>query len=689
MTPQFPTLSSNLITRAVTACILLLCFALPVGAQENIAAYPILPTGYTSIKVFDRGGRFFGRILPEVRYWTPIDRIPVFLQKAVVAIEDSRFYEHGGIDVRGIARALVKDVMKGKLAEGGSTITQQLIKNKYLSGEKSLDRKVREGFMAVEFEQKYTKQQILEMYFNEIYYGNGAWGVAQAARVYFDKRPEELTEAECALLAGVPKNPGRYNPWGPSVRVVGRRDMVLTRMVDLKIITPRQKKKLRAERVTFSQHGQSSYYMVLIKNKLIEQYGKVIIEQGGLEVTAAMDMNLQNLAEKTLRDGLKRISPDLQGALVSMDLASGDLLAVVGGADFSKSNYNRAFNAMRQPGSSIKPLIYAAALEKGFTAATIWDDTPGAYNRGGNDIWKPLNYGGEQHGELSLRKALAYSSNVVTVKLLESIGVPYFVDFARKMGLSLRARNDLSLALGTEEVTLHDLVQAYTPLANGGFRTGSRTIIRVFDHNRNTMTENPPAINPVLSPAAAFVTTRMLEDVMVYGTAKSLKAFNRERPSGGKTGTTDDYRDAWFIGYTPQVITGIWAGYDKPKPGGKGFTGGAVCAPIWERFMRPALSARPVVDFVKPDTVVSVAIDPATGCRATPDSPKKRNEFFIAGTEPTGTCSGQEGIPLKTVPSMPLKWTPWQPYSSARNVVTPAPPATDWVPAVPAEGNAQ
>jgi penicillin-binding protein 2D len=650
---NFPALFARLMSRATAGLFLLLCLVPSARAQEPIATHPPLPSGYTSIRVFDREGRFVGRILPEGRYWTPIDRIPVFLQKAVVAIEDSRFYEHAGIDIRGIARALVKDVVKGKLAEGGSTITQQLIKNRYLTGEKTIDRKLKEGLMAVEFERKYSKQQILEMYFNEIYYGNGAWGVAQAARLYFDKNPEELTEAECALLAGVPKNPGRYNPLGESAKVVGRRDVVLKRMVELKIITPRQNQKLRAQRVTLTQTGQAPYYLAHIHNQLIERYGREIIEQGGLEVTAAMDLNLQKLAEQTLRAGVKRISPELQGALVSLDFATGDLLAAVGGVDFSKSGYDRAFNAKRQPGSTIKPLIYAAALEKGVTADSVWDDTPVAYNRGNNETWKPLNYGREQYGSLSLRQALAYSSNVITVKLLETIGVPYFADFAGKLGLSLRARNDLSLALGTEEVTLNDLVQAYTPLANGGLRSEARTIIRIYDRNRQTWTENPPAVTPVLSPAAAFVTTRMLKDVMVYGTAKSLKAFSQERPSAGKTGTTDDYRDAWFIGYTPQVITGIWVGYDKPKPGGKGFTGGAVCAPIWERFMRPALAARPLVDFPKPDTVVSLSIDPETGLPANQDCPQKVDEFYIAGTQPAGNCPKHGGVPLNPVPQPP------------------------------------
>jgi 1A family penicillin-binding protein len=616
-------------------------------AQENFASYPLLPTGYNSIRVFDSQGRFAGRILPEKRYWVSIDRIPAFLQKAVVAIEDSRFYEHGGIDVRGIARALVKDVVKGKLAEGGSTITQQLIKNRYLSGEKTLDRKIREAQLAIEFERKYSKKQILEMYLNEIYYGNGAWGIVQAARLYFDKNPEELTDAESSLLAGVPKSPARYNPLGKPAKVTGRRDVVLKRMVELNMITRKQQKQLRAHPPAVVPSGQAPYYLAHIRSKLVERYGLGIIEQGGVDVTAAMDLNLQKLAEKTLREGVKRISPQLQGAILCLDPNTGDILAAAGGVDYSQSTYDRVFAAKRQPGSSIKPLIYAAALEKGYTPASIFNDTPVAYNKGNGETWQPLNYGRETFGELTLRQALAYSNNVITVKVLEAIGVPYFVDFAQKLGLSLRPQNGLSLALGTEEVTLNDLVLAYTPLASGGSRPEARLIIRIYDRNRRTWTEIPAAVTPVLSPATAFVTTQMLKDVMIYGTAKGLKKFSLERPSAGKTGTTDDYRDAWFIGYTPQLITGIWVGYDKPRPGGKGFTGGTVAAPIWGRFMRPALAARPIDDFPKPDTVVSVSIDPATGCLATPDAPVKRDEFFIDGTQPIGYSPGHCGDLLK------------------------------------------
>ncbi|MDA8413903.1 MAG: PBP1A family penicillin-binding protein [Desulfobacteraceae bacterium] len=640
----------------VTGLFLLL---IPVGsarAVENFATYPPLPAGYTSIKVFDSHRRFVGRILPEKRYWVTIDRIPLFLQQAVVAVEDARFYEHGGIDVRGIARALVKDVVKGRFAEGGSTITQQLIKNRYLSGAKTFERKFDEARMAMEFEEKYTKKQILEMYFNEIYYGNGAWGIAQAARLYFDKNPEQLNEAECALLAGVQKNPARYNPLGKAAQVTGRRDVVLRRMVELKMITPRQRQTLRNQRVTFTQTGQAPQYLAHIQSKLIERYGADVVEQGGLEVTAALDLRLQKQAELALREGVKRISPNLQGALICLDPATGDVLAAVGGVDVTRSGYNRAFSAQRQPGSAIKPLIYAAALEKGFTAGSIWNDTPVVYNRGNNETWEPLNYGRERYGDLSLRRALAYSNNVIAVKLLDAIGVPYFVEAAGRMGLPLQAGNGLSLALGTSEVTLNDLVLAYTPLATAGMRPAARSIIRVYDSKRRTWVETPPAASPVLSPAAAYITTQMLKDVMTYGTAKGLKKFNLAHPSAGKTGTTDEYRDAWFVGYTPHVITGVWVGYDKPKPGGKGFTGGAVAAPIWERFMRTVVASKPADDFPRPDTVVSVSIDPTTGFLATPDCPEKRDEVYIAGTEPREYCPKHGGellAPLPPPPSQP------------------------------------
>jgi len=618
--------------------LLILVLALPAIAQEKIATYPPLPGGYTSIRIFDSQGRFAGRVLPEQRYWVGIDQIPVFLQKALIAVEDARFYEHGGIDMRGVARALVKDMMKGRMAEGGSTITQQLIKNKFALAEKTITRKVREGLLAMEYERKYTKKQILEMYFNEVYFGNGAWGIAQAARLYFDKAPQELNDSECVLLAAVPKAPASYNPLGNPANIGKRKSLILKRMAALHMITAAQEKRLRTHPGSVMKAGEALSYLAHVRYKLIERFGPEIINQGGLDVITAMDLPLQRLAEKTLKDGVKRISPQLQGALLALDPNNGDILAAVGGVDFAKNPYDRAFFAKRQPGSAIKPLIYAAALEKGFTAGTILNDAQVNYNRGNNEIWSPQNYDRKYYGDLSLRQALAQSNNIISVKLLDAIGVPYFVDFAGKLGLQLRTPNDLSLALGTEEVTLHDIISAYTPLANGGLRLQSRTIVRIYDRNRQTWTETPAAATPALSPAVAFVTTQMLKDVLIYGTARSLKSFSLTRPAAGKTGTTDDYRDAWFVGYTPQIIAAVWVGYDKPRPGGPGFSGGAICAPIWGQFMRGAMTGKPVVDFPKPDTVVSVLIDPTTNELATPLCPSRREELYISGTQPTKPC---------------------------------------------------
>ncbi len=641
---------------SVFGLLLALVITATAFAQETIATYPPLPTGYTSIRVFDSHGQFAGRILTTKRYWVRIDQVPVFLQKALIAIEDARFYEHGGIDMRGIARAMVKDVMKGRMAEGGSTITQQLIKNKYFHGEKTIERKVREGILAMEYEQKYTKKQILEMYFNEVYFGNGAWGIAQAARLYFDKPPQELNQIECVLLAAVPKAPTRYNPSGDKAMINKRKNLILKRMMTLKMITAQQEKKLRSRPISVIKSGEAPSYLAHVRYKLIEHYGPEIVDQGGLDVITAMNLPMQRLAEKALQEGVRRISPQLQGALLALDPNTGDVLAAVGGVDFAQNPYDRAFFAKRQPGSAIKPLLYAAALEKGYTAGTIFNDAPVTYNRGNNEKWTPHNYDRKLYGDLSLRQALAYSNNIISVKLLDAIGVPYFIDFAAQLGLNLQTTNDLTLALGSGEVTLHDLVSAYAPFANGGLRPQSRTILRIYDRQHQSWTETPPAITPAIAPATAFVTTQMLKDVLTYGTAKTLKSFMLQQQAAGKTGTTDDYRDAWFIGYTPQIITGVWVGYDKPRPGGPGFTGGAVCAPIWGRFMRGALAGKPVFDFPKPDTVVTVLIDPTTNELATPLCPVQREEFYIMDTQPTKPCEKHGGPNLEPVelePSAP------------------------------------
>lgn len=626
------------------------CLARPAWCQEPHAAYPALPESIGSITVLDSKGRFVGRIAPQKRYWTSINRIPAFLQKALLAVEDARFYEHNGVDYRSIARAVVTDVIKGKVVQGGSTITQQLAKNKYLDSSRTLDRKLKEAEIARELEKRYSKRQILEMYFNEIYFGNGVYGIAQAARLYFDKRPAELTEGECVLLAGVPKNPGRYNPFGKPADVALRRDTVLNRMLELGFITPAQKRALRSHGARVRPVVRAPHYLAQVRSQLVERLGAEAVELGGLDVTAAIDLDLQQKAEQVLRAGVRRLSPELQGALVCIDPLTGDVLAAVGDVDGKKNSINRAFASRRQPGSAIKPLIYALALEKGITAGGIWDDVPVSYDRGNGRAWQPLNYGDERLGEISLRQALAHSSNIITVKVLEAIGVRDFVGFARSAGLPLRASSGLSLALGTDDVTLKDLVQAYTPLPAGGSMAEARTILGIYDRVRRVRTEVPPVATQVMSPAAAFITTEMLRDVLTYGTAKGIGGFGRAHACAGKTGTTDNYMDAWFVGYTPNLVTGVWVGHDRPRPGGKGFTGGAIAAPIWERFMKTAVDIRPAAEFVKPEAVVSRTVDPANGFLAREECPDKREEFYIAGTEPVEPCPVHGGEPVRQEP---------------------------------------
>jgi 1A family penicillin-binding protein len=612
-----------------------LALALPLAGQgpADYIRFPLLPAGARSVPVTDAQGRAVGRILPQQRYWVTLDHIPAYLQQAQVAVEDSRFYEHGGIDVRGIARALVKDVAKGRVAEGGSTITQQLMKIRFLSAEKSLDRKVREARLAMDFESRYSKQQILEMYLNEIYFGNGAWGIAQAARLYFDKRPEELTYGECMLLVGVPKNPARYNPFAAQEDVARRRDTVLNRLVDLRIISADQRQELWRTPAPPQPPSRAQAYLGQVRTELVQRFGAAAVEQGALEVTAAIDLKLQDQAEAALGAGLRRLGAGLQSALVCMDPATGAVLAAVGGVGPGENALNRAFVARRQPGSAIKPLIYAAALESGVTAASIWNDAPETYTWGNDRSWRPQNYGKEQLGDISLRQALAHSNNVVTVKLLQTIGVPALVELAGKAGLTLDPSNGLSLALGTFEVTLKDLVQAYTPLAAGGVYAQARTILRVRDRRNQAWVECGPVLSPVLSPAAAYITTDLLKGVLTYGTAKSLDSFAQAHPAAGKTGTTDSAQDAWFVGYTPHLVTGVWVGCDQPRPGGRGFTGGAVAAPIWERFMARAVNGDATDDFPRPDTVATVAVDPATGAPpALPDTATVDELFVVPAT---------------------------------------------------------
>ncbi len=616
---------------------------------------------FSSVKLYDARGRLITRLLAEGREMERIGRIPACLKDALVAVEDHRFYQHHGVDILGVGRALVKNIIKGRVVEGGSTITQQLVKNMLLSNERTMSRKLKEGVLALEFEQKYSKEQILEMYFNYVYFGNGAWGVQQAARTYFDKNVSDLSLPECAVLAGIPKAPNKFNPLGDKSAARKRRDLVLTKMVEYGYLSESAASRAARTPLAAAALPRKSYFSEYIKQKLVGLFGNEVVHTGGYAVYTTLDLDLQRNAEQVVKDGLKRAvggkskAPDaasLQGALLAIDPRNGDIKAVVGGRDFSSSPYNRAFYAKRQPGSSFKPIIYAAALEKGIPASSIWDDTPVSYEKGNGTLWQPENFDDKYYGRQSLREALAHSNNMITIKLLESIGIQSVEDVATRLGFTGPLASNLSLALGTSEVSLQELCYSYAAFANGGHVPSPSAILRIVDRSGRTVMESVPTVTQALSRETAYLVTDMLRGVVDYGTGKNVRKHGFKKVCAGKTGTTDQCNDAWFIGYVPELVVGLWVGYDPPRSIGRTLTGGVVCAPMWAEFMEKAQRYVSYTPFIMPETLSMAEIDPTTGMLATSYCPEKRMELFIPGTEPAAYCTEHSSPSLEPAPSV-------------------------------------
>ncbi len=610
---------------------------------------------FSSVKIYDARERLLTRLLPDHKEMVKIDQIPIDLQNALVAVEDHRFYSHHGVDVLGVGRALVKNIIKGRVVEGGSTITQQLVKNMLLSNEKTMSRKFKEGMLALEFEQKYSKKQILEMYFNYVYFGNGAWGVQQAARLYFDKNVSDLSLAECAVLSGIPKSPNNFNPFAGKVRSKERRNLVLSKMVEHGFLDKKRASGALKSPLSVANQPGKSYFSEYIRQKLIDRFGEGVIRTGGYKIYTTLDLDLQRSAEQALADGLKRVegkssqAAGLQGAFLAIDPRNGHIKAVVGGRDFHTSPYNRAFYARRQPGSSFKPFIYAAALEKGFPVSSIWSDESLSYDIGNGKVWKPSNYDNKYFGHQSLRDAMAYSNNLVTIRLLEAIGIASVQDVAGRLGVKSQLEYNLSLALGTSETSLQELVYAYAAFADHGRMSAPLSILKIADRGGNVVFEGAPSISQGISPEAAYLITDMLKGAVDYGTAKNVRVYGFKGICAGKTGTTDDCTDAWFIGYTPEIAAGLWVGYDQPRSMGRTLTGGAVCAPIWAEFMCKAKRYISLTPFIMPETLIMQKIDPATGLLAAEACPQKKMELFIPGTEPTTYCTEHGLTPIESL----------------------------------------
>ena len=697
----------------------------------------------------------------ERRIVVPLERIPQKLIEAFVSAEDSRFFEHEGIDFLGILRALWKNIKAGGIVQGGSTITQQVTKSLLLSPERSFSRKLKEAILAYRIEKHLSKQEILFLYLNQIYLGHGAYGVQAAAQNYFGKNVEELNLAECATLAGLPQAPSRYSPYSHPERAKERQVYVLNRMVADGYITTNEAAEALAYELKVKERedwdiGSVPYFSEHIRRYLEEKYGEETLYREGLKVYTTIDVAFQKTAQKALEKGLyeldkrqgyrgplkhlapeeietffkdlqesgeerklekgavvkgvvvavskqeKTVSvrldgslgtlplanmewarkpdpeiaygtvkvtdptkvlkvgdvilvrlleedsktkgwiltleqePEVQGALLCMENSTGYVKAMVGGLDFNKSQFNRAIQSRRQPGSAFKPFTYAAALDKGYTPATIIIDSPIIYTDAEMDFkWKPKNYKEKFYGPTLLRSALIFSRNVVTIKILRDIGIDYVIDYARRFGITSPLSRDLSLALGSSGVSLLELTNAYSVFADLGELVSPIFITKVVDRHGNILEEHTIQKERVLEKDTAYIMTHLLQEVVKYGTGWRARAL--KRPAAGKTGTTNKLQDAWFIGFTPEYVSGVWVGFDDDRTLGKYETGSRAASPIWVDFTTEILKDKPVNVFTVPENVVFAKIDPKTGLLAKPEDGNAVFEAFKEGTAPTET----------------------------------------------------
>ncbi len=710
----------------------------------------------------------FHSFYEQRRILVPLDKIPAHLKQAVLAVEDSRFFEHRGISARAIARALVMNVLAGRKAQGGSTITQQLARGLFLTPEKNISRKIKEALLAIEIEKRYSKEKILELYFNLVYFGHGAYGVEAAAQTYFKKTVGQLTLAEAAMVAGLPSAPNRFSPIVDPQRARRRRDHVLNRMVDEKLISRQAADE--AGRTPFDEalFTRSSviapYFVEHVRQILEETYGAYALYNTGLKVYTTLNLKMHRAAEEALVGGLRDLDkahgyrpvkaeglrgrigpyvprrgeilpgtvvnvtpksvevqlgryrgeipieslqwtkianpaetfrtgapvlvqvlgvneqrksldlgleqhPELEGALVAVDARDGAIKTMIGGYDFERSKFNRAVQAKRQPGSAFKPFIFAAAFDRGLTPSTIIEDSPISFHTrvGGEMVeWSPRNFDRNFRGPTTLRRALENSINVVTVKLLQEIGVDPVVKLAHQVGIDSELRREMALALGVSEVTLLELVSAYGVFANGGVRAEPFAIRKVTDQQGRILEQHVPETQEVMRPETAFVLVNVMKGVIERGTG--VRARVLERPLAGKTGTTDDATDLWFVGFSPSLVAGVWIGYDIKRSLGTAETGGRLALPIWIQFMRKALADMPPADFPVPENVVARSVDPVTGYLVPPGTPGAVLDYFIKGSEPKAVVLAP--VPASTPPVTDVPWSPEAPE-------LPRPPAAE------------
>ncbi len=641
--------------------LLSLSLLISVGAAGAVLAYayvaPQLPppeelahraVSFSSSKIYDREGRLLYEVIPPGggrRTVVPLSSISPYLIMATVATEDARFFQHQGVDPIAILRALWQDIKAGEAVSGASTIPQQLVRNLLLPPEeksqRTLKRKIKEAILAAEISRRYSKETILELYLNEIYYGNMAYGAEAAAQTYFGKHASELNLAEASFLAGLPQAPALYDPYTNFQAAKARQADVLRLMVEAGFITPEEAQKAYQEELKLIPprfEMKAPHFVIYVRQLLERRYGTDVLYRAGLKVYTTLDLRLQEMAQEIVKEQVGKLKDKnvTNGALVAIKPQTGEILVMVGSADFYDEKISGQVNmalAPRQPGSAIKPVTYLAAFEKGWTPATLIWDVPVEFPDG----YKPTNYDNRFHGPVTVRVALGSSYNIPAVKALQFVGIPSFLEMARRLGITSFTRSDygLSITLGGGEVSLLELTAAYAVIANEGKRVPPVAILRVEDAAGRVLEQyTPPPGDQVISPQHAYLITHILADnwarTPAFGPNSVLKL---SRPAAVKTGTTNDWRDGWTIGYTPDLVVGVWIGNADNSPT-KRVPGVRGAGPIWHEFMERALAGTPPKEFPRPPGIVEAEICSKSGAKPSEYCPERRIELFVAGTEP-------------------------------------------------------
>ena len=648
------------------------------GCPDPARLVAYQPGGATVL--YDRHGRKFADLAPVEREMVKIADLPDYVPQAFIAVEDKRFYHHHGVDWKRVVGAALRNLASGEIDQGSSTITMQLSRNIFSdrlnAADKSLRRKLFEARVAKQIEKRFTKKEILELYLNNIYFGGGAYGVQSASRYYFGKPAAKLKLYEAAMLAALPKAPSHYDPRSKPGRARERRDAVLQLMADQKFISADDAHDAARHRLGVTDDPPAfrgtpplgAYFAQLVRHQLEDQLGEDVYTRK-LRVYTTLDINAQRAAEEELSRELNNVESGqfgsvngpryrtynhltaagpqyLQGAVVSLDVHTGDILALVGGRDVRHSRFNRATLARRQAGSAFKPFVYAAAIEKGYVASQPILDEPVQLVSNGRS-WQPRNYDNTYYGMISMRAALTYSRNIPSVRLAAAVGHDDIAKMARAAGISAEVQNTPMVALGITEVTPLELTSAYSTFAAGGSHAEPRIVLAVRDENGDIIYRNPPKSEQRIDPGVAYVVTDMMRDVVDYGTGNAVRAAGFGAPVAGKTGTTSDGADVWFVGYTPDIATGVWIGYDERKPLPSHATGGSVSAVVFGRIMRRIYRVHQASgDFDTPGNVVTRMVDPESGMvledGCVPNNSEASREVFLTSNEPETTCPRHE-----------------------------------------------